>query len=102
MALSTYDFIYGIAQFAAAFLSVVAGLIALSMFQISHKQKLLRAWKFLIIALVLFAVQEVIGALDAFGLYNYVWETHVLVSILLVFFMAALITQISINKGWAE
>lgn len=102
MVLSVYDNIYGIAQFSAGFLAIIAGLIAISLFHVSHKQKNLRAWKPLIIALVLFAAVEVIGGLTAFGFALPSFLTHVLVSVLLAFVIAALVTQIHINRGWKE
>ncbi len=40
MAFGIYDWIYGIAQFAAAFLAIVAGVIALSMLKVSHRNNM--------------------------------------------------------------
>ena len=97
--LTVYDWIYGIAQLAAAFLSVIAGIIAISMFQTSRKQKLLSAWKMLIIALVLFAVEEILGALKTFGVYSTPHLTHIVPSFIMVFLIAGLIIQINVNKG---
>jgi len=97
--LTVYDWIYGIAQLAAAFLSIIAGFIAISIFKASHKQKLLKAWKMLVVALVLFAVEEILGALKTFGVYSTPHLTHIVPSFLLVFLIAALIIQINVNRG---
>ena len=97
--LGAYDWIYGIAQLAAAFLSILAGIIAISMLRASTKQKLLKAWKMLIVALVLFAVEEILGALKTFGVYSTPHLTHIVQSFILVFLIAALIIQINVNKG---
>ncbi|HSU72982.1 MAG TPA: hypothetical protein VLJ21_03990 [Candidatus Binatia bacterium] len=98
--LSIYDYIYGIAQLAAGFLAIIAGFIALSLIQAAKKE--LRAWKYMLAALVLFVVVEVIGALAAFGIPVAPFWTHVLVSILLTLVITALIVQIHLGKGWAE
>lgn len=98
--LSIYDYALGTAQIASVFLMVVAGIIALTMFHISHKQTDLKAWKWLIIALVLFAIEEVLGALKSFGIFSTPYLTHVVPSFILLCIIAALVTQIQINRGW--
>ena len=92
------SYIEGILKIANLFLALVAGGIALSMFSHAWKNKELRAWKALIIALVLFVVQQVLGALRAFGIYESSFLTHVNVSILLAFLIWALIMQIGVVK----
>ncbi|MBD3304025.1 hypothetical protein GF343_02685 [Candidatus Woesearchaeota archaeon] len=99
---TAYEWIYGIAQFSAGFLSVVAGIIALSMFRAARQNKILRSWRFLIIALVLFAVEEVIGALKTFGIYETPHLTHVIPFFILLFVIAGVLAQIKITKGWLE
>ena len=100
--LTNYEWIYGIAQLAAAFLSVIAGILAVNLFNSSKKQKLLRAWRYLMIALVIFAVEEVVCALKTFGVYSTPHLTHVIPSVILAFLIAAVVVQININKGWLE
>lgn len=100
MPLTVYDWFLGIAEIAAVFLSVVAGVIAISLFKISQKESVLNAWKFLIISLVLFALEEVLGALKTFGIYGTPHLTHIVPSFIMIFLIAALITQIQVNKGW--
>lgn len=100
--LTTYDWMLGIAELAAAFLSIVAAVIAISMFKTSHQQKILAAWKWMIIALVIFTVEEVLGALKSFGIYSTPHLTHVIPFFIVLFVIAALITQINITKGSTE
>ncbi|MBI4150839.1 hypothetical protein HY492_01815 [Candidatus Woesearchaeota archaeon] len=102
MALGIYDYVYGIAQLAAGFLAVIAGFIALTLFKSAHARKDLRAWIYLLPALVLFVIVEIIGALHAFGVQVAPYWTHILVSVILGFVIIALATQIHVNKGWKE
>lgn len=99
MILSIYDWIYGIAQLAAGFLAIIAATIALTMFEKSN-QKLLRAWKFLLIAVLFFALEEVIGALKTFGTYITPHLTHAIPGIILGLLITALVIQTNINRGW--
>lgn len=101
-ALTPYDWAYGIAQLAAVFLSIIAGLIAISMFKVSSEHPHLRPWRFMIVTLVLFAVEEVLGALRTFGVWSTPHLTHLVPSFILGFLIAALINQIQVNKGWVE
>jgi len=98
--ITTYDWILGTAELAAAFLSIIAGILAISMLKTSHQQKILAAWKWMLIALLIFAVEEIIGALKSFGIYSTPHLTHVIPFFILLFFIAALITQIDITEGW--
>jgi len=100
MVLTVYDWVYGSSQLGAVFLSIIAGLLALSMFRVSRRVKVLNAWRWLIIALILFALIEVEGALHTFGIYSNPYWTHVTASIILIVLMGALIRQTQINQGW--
>ena len=117
MALSTYDWVYGISQIAAVLLSVIAGLIALSIMRSAKKQELLRAWKFLAPAIVLFAIEELLGAFrtfDLYGLPQLAWiptgmvtflttaATHIVPFFIILFLIASLVIQINIKKGWMD
>lgn len=93
------SYIEGILKIANLFLALVAGGIALSIFSHAWRKKELRAWKALIIALVLFVVQMVLGALRAFNIYESLYLTHINVSLLLGFLIWALILQIGVVKG---
>lgn len=102
MVLTPYDWAYGISQLAAVFLSIIAGFIAISMFKVSSEHRHLRPWKFLIPSLVLFSVEEVLGALRTFDVWTTPHLTHVVPSFVLVFLIAALINQIQVNRGWVQ
>ncbi len=100
--LTAYDWIYGIAQLAAAILSVFAGGIAAQFFVVCAKRKTLSAWRYLAIALILFTIEELLGTLATFGIFVTSYLTHVVPTFILGFLIAALITQININKGCLE
>jgi len=97
--LTTYDWLYGIAQLSAAILSVIVGLIAAHFFILSSKRKNLAPWRFMAVALVLFAIEEILGTLATFGVFVTTYLTHVVPTFILAFLIAALVTQININKG---
>ena len=92
------QFVEGMLQIANVFLSIVAGIVAISMFHISHKKETLQAWKPLIIALVLFAVEEILGALRAFGIWETPHLTHIVPSFILALLIWSLTWQIYIAK----
>ena len=100
MPLTIYDWVYGSAQLGAVFLSIIAGIVALSMFRHAHRLAYLRAWKLLIIALVLFAVEEILGALKTFGVYSTPHLTHIVPAFIMAFLIGSLIVQINVNRGW--
>ena len=88
----------GIIQIANVFLAVVAGFIAASMFKAARGRKELAAWKPLIIALILFAVEEVLGALVSFDIFKTPYLTHIVPSLIVGFLIWALVQQILISK----
>ena len=105
MTLTTVEWAYGISQLSAVFLALVAGGIALSLVKLARRQPLLRGWRYLVWTLVLFAVEEVVGALRTFGVVpslhtEYAWITHIIPTFVLIFLIAALLNQININRGW--
>lgn len=91
-------YIEGILKLANLFLALVAAAIGIGLFRSSFKDRILRAWKPLAVALVLFAVQQILGALRAFGIYESAYLTHVNVSVLLGFLIYALILQINVTR----
>lgn len=99
--LTTYDWIYGVAQFAAAFLAVIAVLIALTMFR-KAEEKPLKAWKFLLLGVIFFAVEEVVGALETFGVLETQYLTHVIPGIIIGLLITALVIQTNIARGWLK
>lgn len=87
----------GILKIANLFLAFVAGLVAISLFKASSKKTYLKPWYLLIIALILFAVQEVLGALRAFGIYSTPHLTHIVPTLLLGVLIWALVLQVNIK-----
>jgi hypothetical protein len=95
------DFITGVLQVANFFLSIVAGIIAATMFEAAGKKNL-QAWKMLSIALILFAAEEIFGGLRSFGVYANPWITHVIPSFILGFLICSLVLQIETVRGGAK
>ena len=89
------QFIEGIFKIANLFLAIVAGFIAVSLFHHAHRKDILKAWKALIIALVLFSFQEILGALRAFQIFETPYLTHIVPTAILGFLILALVMQIS-------
>lgn len=89
----------GILKIANLFLAVVAAIIGIGLFKSSLKDKILIAWKPLSVVLVLFAVQQILGALRAFDIYESPFLTHINVSLLLCFLIYALILQIIVVRS---
>ena len=102
MALGMYEWIYGISTLTALFLAVFAAFFALSMFKTSRQFAMLRAWKWMIGAVVLFALEELLGTLNIFGVFSTPHLTHIVPSFVMIFLITALLKQIQINKGWVE
>lgn len=115
MALTTYDWIYGICQIAAVVLSIIAGCIALWMWKDTRKQVLMRGWKYMLPALALFAFEELLGLLRTFHVYETAalsWlpqgiiafltiaATHIVPFFIMLFLIAALVIQLNIKRGW--
>jgi len=90
------QYIEGILKIANLFLAVVAGIIALTLFKASKKQ--LAPWRILIIALIFFAVQEILGALRAFNIYESPYLTHIIPTAILGLLIFALVLQINVKK----
>ena len=92
------QFIEGILKIANVLLSIVAGFIAITLFKVSHRRKELNPWRILIIALVFFAIQQILGALRAFRIYETPYLTHIVPTIILGLLIFALILQIGVTK----
>ena len=91
------EYLEGILKIANAVLAFIAGVIAISLIKASGKRRELKAWIFLIIALVFFVVQEVLGALRAFQIYESPYLTHIVPTVILVLLVIALVKQIIIG-----
>jgi len=92
------EYIEGIIKIANVFLAIVAGIIAISLFKVSHKRKELQPWRLLIVALVFFSIQEILGALRAFRIFESPYLTHIIPTAMLVLLLSAIILQINITK----
>ena len=93
-----YDWIYGISQFSAGFIALAAIPLTATIFHTSRKREL-RAWIYLFPAVILFSIEAILGALSAFGITSQPLLTQTIPSIILGCIIAALITQLQINKG---
>lgn len=93
------NFVEGIFKIANVFLSLIAGVLVISLFNLSskQKQKKLISWKVLIIALLFFIIQEILGALRAFRIFKSPYLTHVVPTIILGLLIVALILQINMK-----
>ena len=92
------DYADGLLKIANVFLSLVAAIIAISLFKESNKRQNLKPWKLLIIALLFFTIQEILGALRAFGIFSTPYLTHIVPTIMLCLLVVALIYQIEVHK----
>jgi len=92
-------YLEGILKIANLVLAFVAGSIAISLIKVSKKRKDLNAWVLLIVALVFFVVQEVLGALRAFKIYESSFLTHIVPTVIMVLLILALVKQLYIQKG---
>ena len=91
------EYFEGILKIANLFLALVAGGIAISLIKASGKQESLRAWKALIVALLFFVVQMILGALRAYDIYTSEFLTHVVPSIILGLLIYALAIQLDVH-----
>ena len=91
------QYLEGILKIANLILAFVAGVIALSLIKKTEKRKELKAWIILIFALVFFAIQQVLGALRAFKIFESQFLTHIVPTVILALLIVALIQQINIQ-----
>ena len=86
----------GILKIANLMLSVIAGVLAITLIKSSEKKDL-RPWLILIAALVLFAVQAILGALRAFNIFSSPYLTHLVPTIILILVLWAISAQLKIS-----
>ncbi len=105
MTFTLYEWLYGVAQIAAAVLAIIVGIICVPLF-VKSKTATLRSWRLLTLALILFVIEQVIGGLRTFGVIPntgfWVYSVHVIVSGILALLIAAIVVQIQINRGWVR
>jgi len=95
---TAYDWIYGISQLAAAFLSVAALTLTLVIYPL-HKRPEHRAWNYVLVAIILFGIEAVLAALNAFGITSQPLLAQTLPGVMLGAIIAALVVQLQANKG---
>ena len=93
------QYLEGILKIANLVLALIAGIMGIGLIKISRKRKELNAWILLIIALIFFAVQMILGALRAFKIFETPYLTHIIPTIILVLLIVALLKQIHIQKA---
>ncbi len=93
------DYLEGLLKLVNVFLSIIAGVIAITLFKVSNQRKHLRPWKILIIVLVLFAIQEIFGALRAFDIFESPYLTHIIPTAMLGLLIITLLFQIGVHKS---
>jgi hypothetical protein len=100
-----YDYVYGVAQLAAGILAIMVGFVCFPMLGKTRERKQ-AAWKPLLLGLILFVLEEVIGGLRTFGVVPDagIWKfsVHIIVSAILALMIGAVVMQTRINKGWME
>ena len=92
------QYLDGILKIANLILALIAGVIGASLIKVSLRRKKLNAWVLLIVALVFFAIQMVLGALRAFKIFESPYLTHIVPTFIMAFLIIALIMQINIQK----
>jgi hypothetical protein len=92
----------GILKIANLVLAVIAGITATTLFMKAWQKSELKAWRYLIFALILFAFQEALGALRAFGVFSSPYLTHINVSVILGLLIGAIILEIDVKKKGAK
>ena len=83
------EYLPGVLQIANVFLMIIAGFFAISLFKVSHSTKHLKPWKILIMVLVLFVIEEILGGLIAFGKIQPTFLTHLIPTFMMVFLIYA-------------
>ncbi|MBU2561054.1 MAG: hypothetical protein KKD17_02070 [Nanoarchaeota archaeon] len=92
------QYIEGILKIANLFLAITAGAIGLTLIRRSLRDAEMRAWKYLAAILILFAFQQLLGFLRAFGIYTSPFLTHVNVSLILLLLIYTLNIQLKVVK----
>lgn len=92
------QYLEGILKIANLVLAFIAGVIGISLIRISKRRKELNAWVLLIVALIFFAIQEILGALRAFNIFESPYLTHIIPTIILALLVVALLKQMGIQK----
>lgn len=92
------SFINGLLQLAGLFLSIAAGILAVSLFNISNKTKHLWSWRVLIIALIVFGIHKLFSALHSFNILKTSYLGQIFPFIIMSLVLWAVVFQIQIIK----
>ncbi len=92
------QYLEGLLKIANLVLAFIAGVTGIILIRVSRRRKELNAWILLIVALIFFAIQEILGALRAFGIFESPYLTHIIPTIILALLIIALLKQINIQK----
>ncbi|NQU78940.1 hypothetical protein HQ545_04180 [Candidatus Woesearchaeota archaeon] len=95
------EYIEGVLKIANIVFSLLAGIIAIFLFRASKKYEY-GSWKLLMFALLLFAVQQILGALRAFSIFSSPYLTHIVPTLILVILIIAILHQIQLNKAGSK
>jgi len=94
------ELIEGLLRIANLFLSIVAGILAITLFKISHKKEYSNPWKVLMITLVVFAINQILNAIRAFDIYPLPYYiTEIVPTIIIALMITAVVMQIYVSKG---
>jgi hypothetical protein len=91
-------FLEGTFQIANLFLSIVAMVLVIPMLKY-YQHKELRAWKYIMIALLVFDVLLIFGVLRSFEVYSNPYFTHILATVILCLLIIAQKMQIKFWMG---
>jgi uncharacterized membrane protein YfcA len=89
----------GTLEISAALLSLIAAILAISIFKVSHRNRELRAWKYIIVGLIFFMAGEIFGALNSFNIYQTIFLTHIIPTAILGLLITALVIEIHYVEG---
>lgn len=92
------EFLEGIIKIGIIILSVFAGMIGLNLLKDQTGQKDNLSWKILIVVVFLFIIQEFLGTLRAFGIWENPYITHIVPTFMLIMLIIALNLEIIRNK----
>jgi hypothetical protein len=89
-------YLEGVFQIANLFLSITAIILSIMLFGQYHTREL-RPFKYLMVALILFDIELIFGALRSFRIYENAFITHVLPGFILGILMLAIYMEIRIR-----
>lgn len=88
--------IEGIIKIANIVLSLIAGVISIRLFSLIGKKESLQPWKPVAIALIFFVIQQILGALRAFNIFESPYLTNVVPAFILAALIWALVLEINL------